>query len=146
PEVYGAIEPTSVFVPLEAILDPENFATVTTELFGPVEVVTRYRTDQIDLVLQCCERVSNHLTAAIVSNDLHFVHQVLGATVNGTTYWGMRARTTGAPQNHIFAPGGMPQAAIIGTPDGIQDTWSFKRGAIQDVGPLPTSWRVPDAT
>ena len=34
--------------------------------------------------------------------------QVLGNTVNGTTYAGMRARTTGAPQNHWFGPAGPP--------------------------------------
>jgi len=28
--------------------------------------------------------------------------QILGSTVNGTTYCGRRARTTGAPQNHWY--------------------------------------------
>lgn len=28
------------------------------------------------------------------------MQEVIGNTVNGTTYAGLRARTTGAPQNH----------------------------------------------
>ena len=31
----------------------------------------------------------------------------------------MRARTTGAPQNHWFGPSGDPRAAGIGTPEAI---------------------------
>jgi 1-pyrroline-5-carboxylate dehydrogenase len=31
-----------------------------------------------------------------VSNDVRFVQHILGSTVNGTTYAGIRARTTGA--------------------------------------------------
>ncbi len=38
PEVYGAVEPTAVFVPLEQALLPEHFETVTTEVFGPFQV------------------------------------------------------------------------------------------------------------
>lgn len=38
PDVYGAIQPTAVFVPLEQILDEKNFELVTTEVFGPVQV------------------------------------------------------------------------------------------------------------
>lgn len=37
--------------------------------------------------------------------------QVLANTVNGTTYVGIRARTTGAPQNHWFGPSGDPRGA-----------------------------------
>lgn len=37
PDVYGAIQPTAVFVPLEQILKDENFGLVTTEVFGPVQ-------------------------------------------------------------------------------------------------------------
>lgn len=36
-----------------------------------------------------------HLTAAVVSNNIGFVQHVLANTVNGTTYAGIRARTTG---------------------------------------------------
>ena len=56
--------------------------------------------DQLELVLEACERMTNHLTAAVVSNDQEFCAEVVGRTVNGTTYTGIRARTTGAPQNH----------------------------------------------
>ena len=52
------------------------------------------------LVLEALERMSHHLTAAVVSNDPRFLDEVLGSTVNGTQYVGRRARTTGAPQNH----------------------------------------------
>ena len=39
PKVYGAIQPTAVFVPLKEILkDEETFKTVTTEVFGPLQV------------------------------------------------------------------------------------------------------------
>lgn len=38
PEVYGAVEPTAVFVPLEQALKPEHFGAVTTEVFGPFQV------------------------------------------------------------------------------------------------------------
>jgi 1-pyrroline-5-carboxylate dehydrogenase len=38
PEVYGAVEPTAVFVPLKEIVKDENFDLVTTEIFGPFQV------------------------------------------------------------------------------------------------------------
>lgn len=53
--------------------------------------------------------------------------QVLGSTVNGTTYAGLRARTTGAPQNHWFGPAGDPRAAGIGTPEAIRLVWCAQR-------------------
>lgn len=41
PDVYGAMEPTAVFVPLKEILrNEENFNLVTTEIFGPFQVST----------------------------------------------------------------------------------------------------------
>jgi hypothetical protein len=46
-------------------------------------------------VLEALERVDAHLTAAVVSNDVLFQNKVLAHTVNGTTYCGIRARTTG---------------------------------------------------
>jgi 1-pyrroline-5-carboxylate dehydrogenase len=55
--------------------------------------------------------------------------------VNGTTYTGMKARTTGAPQNHWFGPSGDPRSAGIGTPEAIINTWSSHREIIKDVGP-----------
>ena len=48
------------------------------------------------------ESIPHHLTAACVSNDPLFTENILGNTVNGVTYHGMRARTTGAPQNHWY--------------------------------------------
>lgn len=38
PDVYGAVEPTAVYVPLEEALKEEHFGAVTTELFGPFQV------------------------------------------------------------------------------------------------------------
>lgn len=135
PECYGAIEPTAVFVPLDQMMTNKYFELVTTEVFGPVYVITEYDDGTLPDLLHACERMKNHLTAAVVSNDPVFVNQVLGATVNGTTYVGIRARSTGAPQNHQFAPGGDPRAANIGTPEAIVDTWSFSRCVVVDVGP-----------
>lgn len=39
PKVYGAWEPTAVFVPLKEMLKQENFAVCTTEIFGPFQVL-----------------------------------------------------------------------------------------------------------
>ena len=101
PARYGAIAPTAVFVPLKAMLaSPEAYAAATTEVFGPLQVVTEWRDGELPLVLQALERMDNHLTAGVVSNDPVFINSVIGSTVNGTTYVGLRARTTGAPQNH----------------------------------------------
>lgn len=41
-------------------------------------------------VLECCERMTNHLTAAIVSRDMEFINHIVANTVNGTTYAGIR--------------------------------------------------------
>jgi 1-pyrroline-5-carboxylate dehydrogenase len=142
PERYGAMLPTAVRVPLAALCG-EHFDLVTTELFGPFQVVVEYGDDELSRVLQVLERMSQHLTAAVVSADIGFQNKVLGATVNGTTYCGMRARTTGAPQNHWFGPCGDPRAAGIGTPEAIVNTWSGHREIIHDQGPLPGSWSTP---
>lgn len=56
----------------------------------------------------------------------------MGNTVNGTTYYGLKARTTGAPQNHWFGPSGDPRAGGIGTPFSIQYVWSCHREIIHD--------------
>ena len=138
PEQYGAIEPTAVFVPLDSILASEDsFRLATTEVFGPVQVLTSYSDAQLGSVLGCLERMDAHLTAAVVSNDPVFLNSVLGATVSGTTYSGMRARTTGAPQNHWFGPAGDPRGAGIGTPEAIRLVWSCHREIISDFGPGP---------
>lgn len=97
PEVYGSWEPTLMYVPLKHFKAAKKFELITTELFGPFSVVTDYANKDTDFVLQCLEDMSHHLTAALVSNDPLFVDKVLGRTVNGTTYHGLRARTTGAP-------------------------------------------------
>ena len=139
PEQYGAIQPTAVFVPLTSILaSEENFALATTEVFGPVQVLTSYSDSQLGDVLKCLEKMDAHLTAAVVSNDPVFLNAVLGATCNGTTYAGMRARTTGAPQNHWFGPAGDPRGAGIGTTEAIRLVWSCHREIISDFGPGPS--------
>ena len=142
PDCYGAYEPTAVQVPLATLCDGQ-FDIVTTELFGPFQVIVRYGDDDLDTVLGLLERMSHHLTAAVVSADVEFQQKVLAATVNGTTYCGMRARTTGAPQNHWFGPSGDPRAAGIGTPEAIIGTWSGHREVIFDQGSLPADWSVP---
>ena len=142
PSVYGAYEPTAVRVPLDAVCG-EHFELLTTELFGPFQVVVTYGDGDLERVLGVFERISQHLTAAVVSADPVFQQQVLGATVNGTTYCGMRARTTGAPQNHWFGPCGDPRAAGIGTPEAIRLTWSGHREIIFDQGALEPGWSTP---
>lgn len=142
PERYGAISPTAVQVPVDA-LSGEYFDLITTELFGPFQIVVRYDDRDLDGVLQFLECMSQHLTAAVVSSDVEFQNRILAATLNGTTYCGMRARTTGAPQNHWFGPCGDPRAAGIGTPEAIVNTWSGHREIIMDQGPLPPDWTVP---
>ncbi len=142
PKVYGAYEPTAISVPLDE-LSGDRFGLLTTELFGPFQIVVRYGDDDIDAVLDILERMSHHLTAAVVSADVLFQRRVLAATVNGTTYCGMRARTTGAPQNHWFGPSGDPRGAGIGTPEAIITTWSAHREIIFDQGPMPEGWTTP---
>ncbi|XP_051123252.1 probable aldehyde dehydrogenase [Andrographis paniculata] len=146
PSVYGAIKPTAVFVPLEEILNEKNYELVTKEIFGPFQVITEYKQDQLPLVLNVLEKMHAHLTAAIVSNDPLFVQEVVGNSVNGTTYVGVRARTTGAPQNHWFGPSGDPRGAGIGTPEAIKLVWSCHREVIYDVGPVPHCWTTPKST
>lgn len=142
PKQYGAIEPTAVFVPLDQMLKtPENFELATTEVFGPFQVITSYKDKDLPHVLEACERMEQHLTAAVVSNDPLFLNHVLGNTVNGTTYCGLRARTTGAPQNHWFGPAGDPRGAGIGTPEAIRLVWSTHREIIFDVGPVPHDFK-----
>lgn len=81
-----------------------------------------------------------HLTAAVVSNDAIFTDHILGNTQSGTTYHGMRARTTAAPQNHWFGPSGDPRQGGIGTPEAIQYVWSHHREIITDIGPIPKEY------
>ncbi len=110
-----------------------------------VQVVTTYSDAQLPQVLEACERIPHHLTAAVVSNDIQFAQRVLGSTVNGTTYVGRRARTTGAPQNHWFGPAGDPRGAGIGSAEAIQMVWSCHREIINDFGPVNSNWSTPGA-
>lgn len=142
PEIYGAIEPTAVYVPLEELVKPEYFDLCATEIFGPFQVVTDFDDSNLDLVLDATERMSHHLTAAVVSNDIKFRSKVLAHTVNGTTYAGRRARTTGAPANHWFGPAGDPRGAGIGSPEAIRLVWSCHREVIYDTV-APENFKTP---
>lgn len=145
PDIYGAVEPTAVYVPLKQMLKDEYFDTCTTELFAPFQVITTYGDNEVESIIDACERMSHHLTAALVSNDVHFQQKILGNTVNGTTYVGSRARTTGAPQNHWFGPAGDTRGAGIGTAEAIQMVWSCHREIIHDSF-IPDDWVQPKAT
>ena len=147
PEQYGAMQPTAVYVPLESIMaSKESFDIATEEIFAPFQVVTDFKDSQLPLVLELFERLEAHLTAAVVSNDIDFQQKILGASVNGTTYVGLRARTTGAPQNHWFGPAGDPRGAGIGTAEAIKLTWSCHREIISDIGPIEGEWTIPPRT
>lgn len=144
PTRYGAFKPTAVKVPLkEMMASPERFHLVTKEMFAPFTIITEYNEESLNMMLDCVERIDEHLTAAIVSNDLAFQRAVISRSVNGTTYVGIRARTTGAPQNHWFGPAGDPRAAGIGTREAIQITWSCHREIIHDTQPIPATWTTP---
>jgi len=145
PSIYGAVYPTAVFVPLVEMMKEENFNICTTEIFAPFQVITEYNDSQVDLILEACERMSHHLTAAVVSNDIQFTHKILSNTVNGTTYAGLRARTTGAPQNHWFGPAGDARGAGIGTKEAIRMVWSCHREIISDCL-IPDNWEQPEAS
>ncbi len=80
--------------------------------------------------------MDHHLTAGICSNDINFVNFILKNTVNGVTYVGKKARTTGAPQNHWFGPSNDPRGSGIGTIEAIRDTWTSHREIIHDFGSL----------
>jgi 1-pyrroline-5-carboxylate dehydrogenase len=145
PDCYGAWQPTAIDVPLNTLMG-SDFELITTELFGPFQIVVRYGDSDLAAVLDILERMSHHLTAAVVSADADFQNRVLGATVNGTSYCGMRARTTAAPQNHWFGPCGDPRAAGIGSPESIISTWSGHREIIMDQGVLSPDWAIPELT
>lgn len=134
PVSYGSIQPTAIQVPIKELLTT-NFELITKELFGPFQIIISYSDKEIDQMKKILEKITQNLTAAIVSNDTFFQQDILANTVNGTTYTGMRARTTGAPQNHWFGPSGDPRSAGIGTPEAIINTWSAHREIIKDNGP-----------
>ena len=142
PSVYGSYEPTAIKVPLKHFRAKKKRELITTELFGPFQIIVEYGDKDVDYRLEILNKLPHHLTAACVSNDPVFSDKVLGASMNGTTYHGLRARTTGAPQNHWFGPSGDPRGAGIGTPYAIQHTWSHHREIITDHGPLPEDWEM----
>jgi 1-pyrroline-5-carboxylate dehydrogenase len=132
PDVYGSFKPTAVFIPLQSFENIDDYKIATKEVFGPVQVVTEYTDKDIDHIFEIMNRFDNYLTAGVVSNDKKFLQKVLGQTVNGVTYSGIRARTTGAPQNHWFGPCGDPRAGGIGTDEAIKLVWSSNREIITD--------------
>lgn len=144
PEVYGLYEPTAIEVSLEQFI--KNFELCSTELFGPFQIVVPYKDNEIDQVINCCNNFSHHLTAGVVSNDVRFLDKVLGQTVNGVTYCGIRGRTTGAPQNHWFGPAGDPRGAGIGTKEALLTVWTTHREIIRDYGPIAKDWTLPNPT
>jgi len=138
PSCYGSFDPTAVYVPLEQILP--NIDLVTTELFGPFQVITTWKSnDDLKLFPHIFNNMKQHLTAGIVDNDPDFLNYMLGQTINGTTYAGIKARTTGAPQWHFFGPCGHPAAAGIGTIEAIRNIWSQNRTIIKDTNALSYS-------
>ena len=119
PSVYGSYEPTAIKVPLKHFRAKKKRDLICTELFGPFQIVTEYGTNDVDFLLETIGNLPHHLTAACVSNDPLFLQKILGNTMNGTQYSGLRARTTGAPQNHWFGPSGDPRGAGIGSKHAI---------------------------
>lgn len=147
PKKYGAVVPTAVSLPLREILKEEStFRLATREIFAPFQIMVQWEDAELALVIEALERMEAHLTAAVVSNDAHLLQKVLGSTVNGTTYAGLRARTTGAPQNHWFGPAGDPRAAGIGSPESIKAVWSCHREIIFDSDAIPDGWETPSPT
>lgn len=118
-------------------------ALLTTELFGPFQIVVEYGSKDVDYLIEILENLPHHLTAACVSNDVLFTEKILSSSINGTTYHGLKARTTGAPQNHWFGPSGDPRGAGIGTAYAITYTWSHHREIVTDVGPVANDWEMP---
>ena len=58
--------------------------------------------------------------------------QAGGRAILGTQYVGLRARTTGAPQNHWFGPSGDPRGAGIGKrPEANLDTLPWGKGELR---------------
>jgi len=72
------------------------------------------------------------------------LYALCSQSTNGTTYFGKRSRTTGAPANHFFGPCGDPRAGGIGTPEAILGTWTTQREIIRDIGDLPEGWTAPN--
>lgn len=140
PDIYGSFEPTAIYVPIKHFTSKKKIKLICTEVFGPFQIITDYKIPSLERVMNTLEEIEHNLTAAVVSNDPDFYNGVLGSTINGTTYAGRRARTTGAPQNHWFGPSGDPRGAGIGTKEAIQHVWSSHREIVWDKGPIPSDW------
>jgi len=134
PSVYGLFEPTVISVPFEHFNNKDNHSVLFKECFGPLVLVTEYKHDQMQQIVDMTEAIEHHLTASIVSNDPHFYNFFAKNTVNGVTYIGLNARTTGAPQNHFFGPSNDPRGAGIGTIEAIVNTWTCHREVVYDFG------------
>lgn len=132
PDEYGTFLPTIIKVPLDKFFDKDYKDILHTELFGPFYLVTEYKNEELNKVIDICDNLEQKLTCGVVSNDVNFLNNVLGRTSNGTTYAGIRARTTGAPQNHWFGPGGDPRGGGIGSYESIQLVWSHHREIVYD--------------
>ena len=135
PSIYGSFQPTAIQVPFEALQNKEYLEICSQEVFGPFQIVTTYNNNDKNKILNILESFQHHLTAGIVSNDVNFINFFLRSTVNGVTYVGRKARTTGAPQNHWFGPSNDPRGSGIGTIEAIRDTWTCHREIIHDFGP-----------
>ena len=119
PSIYGSYEPTAIKVPLKHFRSKKKRDLLTTELFGPFQIIVEYGNNDLDQVLEIINGCPHYLTAAVVSNDALFQQHILSHTMNGTQYTGLRARTTGGPQNHWFGPSGDPRGAGIGSKHAI---------------------------
>jgi len=132
PECYGAFQPSAIQTSLDNFSNEKHYKTLTKEVFAPFQIVVEYKDSEIDKVINIIENLEQKLTCGVVSNDVKFLNKVLSNSSNGVTYCGIRARTTGAPQNHWFGPGGDPRAGGIGTIEAIRSVWSFHREIVTD--------------
>lgn len=69
PAKYGAYEPTAIKVPMKHFRAKKKRELITTELFGPFQIVVEYGSKDVDYLLEILEDLPHHLTAACVSND-----------------------------------------------------------------------------
>jgi 1-pyrroline-5-carboxylate dehydrogenase len=144
PKQYGMVNPTGLRCRIGDVLSSQKaFDIFQTEIFGPFQFIVDYESHEVDLVLQCMEKMDHHLTAAIVSSNPTFCNKILANTVNGTTYVGLRARTTGAPTNHWFGPAGDPRGAGIGSIESIIQLWTCHREIVHDVNEPTSDWLLP---
>ncbi|KAL8455404.1 hypothetical protein Emag_000788 [Eimeria magna] len=144
PEGFGLFQPTAIQLPLKLLLEDENARKLaTTEVFGPLQVIVEWADGDEASVASLTQQLPHHLTAAVVSRAAHTLQFFLQASGNGTTYAGIRARTTGAPQNHSFGPGGDPRGASIGFRACYFRGFRGLQEIILDQGPIPQGWSLP---